>query len=190
MIYFALAVGSRTVKIGHTTGRPESRLSALATGCPHDLVLLHTEEGDTQRESQLHSMYAEWRVRGEWFRLEGDLVWHLATKLIETLRPWDFAPHQRQDPACVESLKLVAEEIGGGGPPQYLWHLDGHVTRPDGIFRTCTHMCTESATDLPAVHRRLQEWGCHFVDTIRIVWTIPAFVTESHRIVLLGILNP
>lgn len=189
MIYFALAIGSRTVKIGHTTGRSKDRLAALSTGCPHDLVLLHAEFGDPQRESALHKQFEGLAVRGEWFRLEGELLEFVVTRLIETLHPWDFEPHAREDPACVESLNLIAEEAGSGGSPHYLWHVDGHVNESGNVVRSSSYLWTDSPTDLLAVHSHLKERGYELVYSARMVWTMPAILNEGHRIILMERLN-
>jgi hypothetical protein len=59
--------GAQPVKIGYTGGEPSERLRALQTGLPFELTLLWSTPGDF--ESQLHDMFAEYRVRGEWFDL-------------------------------------------------------------------------------------------------------------------------
>lgn len=59
--------GSPLVKIGYTSVKPHERCQALQTGLPFDLTLLWSTRGDF--ETQLHDMFAEHRVRGEWFDL-------------------------------------------------------------------------------------------------------------------------
>lgn len=59
--------GSPLVKIGYTSVKPQERRGALQTGLPFELTLLWSAPGDF--ESQLHDMFAEHRVRGEWFDL-------------------------------------------------------------------------------------------------------------------------
>lgn len=59
--------GSPLVKIGYTSVKPEERRGALQTGLPYELTLLWSTPGDF--ETQLHDMFAEHRVRGEWFDL-------------------------------------------------------------------------------------------------------------------------
>jgi hypothetical protein len=59
--------GSPLVKIGYTSVRPSERRGALQTGLPYALTLLWSTPGDF--ETQLHDMFAEHRVRGEWFDL-------------------------------------------------------------------------------------------------------------------------
>lgn len=59
--------GSPLVKIGITTASPKSRMAALQTGLPMQLLLLWSCEGDF--ESDLHVHFDANRVRGEWFDL-------------------------------------------------------------------------------------------------------------------------
>lgn len=59
--------GSPLVKIGYTSVKPRERCQALQTGLPFDLTLLWSTPGEY--ETRLHDMFAEHRVRGEWFDL-------------------------------------------------------------------------------------------------------------------------
>lgn len=59
--------GSPLVKIGYTSVTPHERRGALQTGLPFELTLLWSAPGDF--ETQLHDMFEEYRVRGEWFDL-------------------------------------------------------------------------------------------------------------------------
>jgi hypothetical protein len=75
--------GSPLTKIGHTTGTVKSRLSQLQTGQPTRLLPLLDVEGDY--EDALHSRFADYRVRGEWFDLTpfGDPVTAVIDALAE-----------------------------------------------------------------------------------------------------------
>lgn len=72
-VYFIRETVSGHVKIGWTSGRPASRLKALQTAHPHDLVLICSIPGDKATERALHEKYAHLRLRGEWFRYDTDL---------------------------------------------------------------------------------------------------------------------
>lgn len=63
------------VKIGKTTGAPDSRIASLQTGCPFSMVLLAHQPGGIKEEFALHRRFEQYRVRtdGEWFRYEGAL---------------------------------------------------------------------------------------------------------------------
>ena len=56
------------VKIGKTVNL-ESRLHALATGCPYPPEALATVKADCFVERSLHKHFAEFRIHCEWFRL-------------------------------------------------------------------------------------------------------------------------
>lgn len=78
MIYFLR--NDCFVKIGYSQ-RPDRRVRSLQTSSPHRLELIRTEDGDTERERQLHERFRSLRVSGEWFRLDGDLRDYLGENL-------------------------------------------------------------------------------------------------------------
>lgn len=55
------------IKIGTTVCMP-SRLVALATNAPEPLQILLVVAGDHTQEHQVHALFRDDRVRGEWFR--------------------------------------------------------------------------------------------------------------------------
>lgn len=70
MIYFVR--DGKYVKIGYTqdADRFRTRLSSLQVGNPRMLeVLALMSHGGPRTESELHRLFAPWRVGGEWFEL-------------------------------------------------------------------------------------------------------------------------
>jgi hypothetical protein len=67
-VYMIGEEGSTIVKIGKANN-PAERLSSLQTGNPTPLTVMSAHEGDHQLESHLHTVFADYRVRGEWFDL-------------------------------------------------------------------------------------------------------------------------
>lgn len=67
-VYFAemRAPGERPVKIGKAK-RPNARVAALRTASPYPIGLLGAIPGYSRTESYLHHIFAEQRMRGEWF---------------------------------------------------------------------------------------------------------------------------
>lgn len=66
-LYFIQAVLGGPVKIG-VSKNPVSRLTALQTGVPYQLRILATVyNGGMGGERQLHRMFSEYRLSGEWF---------------------------------------------------------------------------------------------------------------------------
>ena len=61
------------VKIGFSEnfGR---RLIALQQGVPETLTVYSFQAGSDKIEHQLHKRFADYRLRGEWFRKEGELA--------------------------------------------------------------------------------------------------------------------
>jgi hypothetical protein len=67
---YLIRAGREYVKIGKTTGDPESRLASLQVGCPMELRLVYTYQvnGDLDdHERFLHKLFEAENVRGEWF---------------------------------------------------------------------------------------------------------------------------
>lgn len=67
-VYFIVCMDR--VKIGHTRVSVQSRLSSLQTGCPYPLSVIYSEPGTRESEKYWHSMFAGYRLIGEWFWLE------------------------------------------------------------------------------------------------------------------------
>jgi len=86
IIYFIGCQATDTVKIGFTSGSPIARLRRLQTGNAHDLALLTLIPGTREMEKMLHHRLSEWRMSGEWFRIEGDVL-----KLIDNLQQLELA---------------------------------------------------------------------------------------------------
>jgi len=65
-VYF-LRYGNRRVKIG-TCVSVKSRLQQLKTGIPGKPVVHYVTPGGRKLESELHRLFAEDRISGEWFQ--------------------------------------------------------------------------------------------------------------------------
>jgi hypothetical protein len=84
-VYFIEAVGCNAVKIG-TADNPTARLAALQTGCPEKLVLraymtMPASEADSF-EKKSHHLLSDYRIRGEWFRLDAPPIDYVLKTLI------------------------------------------------------------------------------------------------------------
>lgn len=60
------------VKIGSSVN-PKQRLAAYGTHSPRPMELLACLPATVATEAELHTRFAAYRERGEWFRLEGEL---------------------------------------------------------------------------------------------------------------------
>lgn len=72
-VYFVRYADSDRVKIGVSEGI-NNRLSSLGGGTPEKITLMATVSGDRRAEARLHKKFARYRIKGEWFRLEGKLA--------------------------------------------------------------------------------------------------------------------
>lgn len=70
-VYF-IKMGN-AVKIGFSTSTG-NRLQAIQTSCPEPAELIKVVPGTMSTEFFFHDHFAKYRLRGEWFSLEGDLV--------------------------------------------------------------------------------------------------------------------
>lgn len=70
MIYFIQAEEGGPIKIGYVTEASgvKRRLSQIQTGSSDKLVVRAVQDGGPAREKELHQRFAEWRIKGEWFR--------------------------------------------------------------------------------------------------------------------------
>jgi len=80
-VYFA-RLRSGPIKIG-TSCNPKARVRGIASSLPEPIELLGTLPGSYEREAYLHSVYADERIRGEFFAPSPRLEALIAT-LTET----------------------------------------------------------------------------------------------------------
>lgn len=81
-VYFIRDGNKRRVKIGMSTN-VENRLKGLAHPFLGELTVMGTVPGGYAMEREMHHRFAEHRISGEWFKLEGDLA-----EFVKTLSPY------------------------------------------------------------------------------------------------------
>lgn len=78
MIYFVAYKGitKSPIKIGYTEDytRLKTRVASMQTGSPWEIEVLGTMEGGYALERDLHRLFADWRIRGEWFQHSTPLI--------------------------------------------------------------------------------------------------------------------
>lgn len=84
-VYFIEAVGAGLVKIGTSTNVTQ-RLAQLQSGFPYELKLLRVLPGYLEEERFFHDLFAEYRVRAEWFESEVVKGWIASSLLLPQLR--------------------------------------------------------------------------------------------------------
>jgi hypothetical protein len=91
-VYFIQAGDSGLVKIGCAQD-PKKRLACLQLHNHEKLRLLRVMRGMREVEADLHHRFHEYRVRGEWFRLEGGLAEYVK-KLPPTRKPREVSEQE------------------------------------------------------------------------------------------------
>jgi hypothetical protein len=81
MIYFITEEGNLDyIKIGFTDNEDvRLRIATLQTGNPRKLILVKAIEGTYEHEQALHLLFANDKIRGEWFIYSEDIKRYLAT---------------------------------------------------------------------------------------------------------------
>ena len=72
-IYFIEEGLDGKIKIGYSTN-PSERLKTLQTSNPRTLRLLITIEGNEQDEKILHTKFSKYRLQGEWFEPNEEIL--------------------------------------------------------------------------------------------------------------------
>lgn len=78
LIYFVRSGDDGPIKIGHTSTGVGRRVSTLQTGNPLKMTLLAVEPGTRTRERELHDMFADAEMPGEWFKPTKALLMYIA----------------------------------------------------------------------------------------------------------------
>lgn len=66
-VYFIQCGDRGPIKIGYTRNDPHARMKALQTSNPFTLYLRSTIQAGRHIEQQLHRMFSDGRMAGEWF---------------------------------------------------------------------------------------------------------------------------
>jgi hypothetical protein len=72
-VYFIRNGRRKQIKIGFGVSYKD-RIGTLSTSSPETLTVLATMPGDIGTERELHRRFAEYHIRREWFRFEGELA--------------------------------------------------------------------------------------------------------------------
>jgi hypothetical protein len=114
-VYFIGSKRSRAVKIG-VAEDVRTRLSGNQVGNHQRLVVLADMPGDERYEHALHEAFAEYRIRGEWFRHEGRLAQFIALlpvfpRIADSLRATAQAERRVQKAALLAEAKRAGREV-------------------------------------------------------------------------------
>lgn len=110
-VYFICHEGA--VKIGRTTDL-KKRMETIQTSCHSPIELLYSFWTDKQTETELHTIFSDLRLKGEWFRFNKEFVLRLNNymKLYNTwwneTKKWiDSNPPIGQDSPSLDLSQLV-----------------------------------------------------------------------------------
>lgn len=128
-VYFVQAGEGGPVKIGVTGGELAHRIAQLQTGSAAAILVLAAHAVPSAdvyiHEREIHEVFARFRLRGEWFSPEPELI-----KFVEMLREFGRLPHALQTAILLLQLRdpvtsLVSQflEI-----PMDALHVDAVVT--------------------------------------------------------------
>lgn len=102
-IYFIKSARSKAIKIG-TSIDVRLRVQSIQAGMPMQrLVLLAEIPGDERYEHVLHRHFAEYRIKGEWFRCEGRLAQFV--ELLPSLPAHVRPPSPRREEAARKAME-------------------------------------------------------------------------------------
>jgi hypothetical protein len=73
MIYLIADTERKWCKIGHSNS-PKERIKAIQTGCPFDVEIVNVVEGGCKEEKELHKLFKQYYIRGEWFQYNQEIV--------------------------------------------------------------------------------------------------------------------
>jgi hypothetical protein len=70
------------IKIG-VSSDPRARLKQVQTGSPHEVWIMGVWPDCPYTEEEIHQMFAHYRMHGEWFRPEQDLIDLIFTNCVD-----------------------------------------------------------------------------------------------------------
>lgn len=120
-IYFIGNIENKVCKIGYSNNIPE-RLKALQTSCPFDLEILKTSCSLYKKEREYHKKFLKLNIRGEWFKLEGDLNDYIKS------------PHWRDILDCKWSEKMI--QNANSNKEYYIFNGGHNLEYPIHCFST------------------------------------------------------
>lgn len=90
MVYLIVNDKEYVCKIGYSEN-PKMRLISLQTGCPYPLRLVRTIEGDIKKEKEIHQMFEDYRMEGEWFQYNRNIKEFFKIELEEPVVFYNIA---------------------------------------------------------------------------------------------------
>ena len=113
MIYFVRGKKTKNIKIGFTSLSVRARISSLQTGSPDILIFLGACPGDRVYETQLHKLYQDDRLFGEWFKSSEKLLHFICQNCIQDIdnMEWVMSMTSNKILSFKEAVKLDSNEL-------------------------------------------------------------------------------
>lgn len=110
MIYFIQMGKSGPIKIGRTKIKINQRLKSLQSASPYKLKILHVHSNKHGKvflqEKEIHNMFSEIRLNGEWFEPSNELLMY-----INELKKDAFISDMGEDPTPSAERKFIQRNI-------------------------------------------------------------------------------
>lgn len=85
LIYFIQGEITKRIKIGRTKQMLEERIISLQCGSPDKLIFLGGLLANKQKETELHYKFKKYRLHGEWFEHNQDLIEFIELNTLKAL---------------------------------------------------------------------------------------------------------
>jgi len=106
---------TEAIKIGYTKNTP-SRFSNLQTSNPETLVFLGATRGTKEDERDLHQMFCHLQIRGEWFRVEEELLDYIKSALADDAWERSRPAPSRETLVLIKGLRKKRDACGADTP--------------------------------------------------------------------------
>jgi hypothetical protein len=114
------------VKIGWTGDDLRNRISGIQVGTPELLTVYGTIPGTFRMERRLHVRFAQYRLRGEWFRNEGDVRAYGAKKMVQR---WGMDTLWSSSIGTTTRLSVALIQSSHGQASLPCWHASQATVR-------------------------------------------------------------
>ncbi|WP_273024334.1 GIY-YIG nuclease family protein [Rheinheimera sp.] len=125
VVYFIQGKLTKRIKIGSTQWPIDERMKNLQIGSPDELIFLGAYLGDNFTETQLHNLFVEARLHGEWFEpsiaIEQFILKHCFTDLRSSF--YTYLQIKEGNISLEQALKLGSQNLA----EMYEKHLAGLV---------------------------------------------------------------
>lgn len=135
MIYFLQAGEGGPIKIGFTDKPINKRMATLQTANAEKLTLIATMEGDLEDEKKFKSLFKTYRLNGEWYRPDKNLLGCLLRMALDPKTIKYFLENEPIEPIQSKTIEInpvfhvLNIEFEGLSLEQYLKDIEKAVLK-------------------------------------------------------------